>query len=261
MAGIARQKYARRSTDDAGTRDAEEIARFDAHAADWWREDGKFQPLHRLNPLRLAYIRDAVCGHTGRGAAAVRPLAGLRTLDAGCGGGILSEPLARMGAQVTGVDASSGAVKAARQHALAAELAIDYRQGAVEDLAAQGEKYDLVCALEIVEHVASPDAFVAALAAVTRPGGLLVMSTLNRTAQSYLLGILAAEYVLGWAPRGTHDWRKFMRPSELATMLDKHGFCVANVSGMIFKPLSGSFALSTGDLKMNYILSAVRRAR
>jgi 2-polyprenyl-6-hydroxyphenyl methylase / 3-demethylubiquinone-9 3-methyltransferase len=239
--------------------DPQEVAQFSALAAEWWNPDGQFRPLHRLNPVRLAYIRDTLIAHFHRKAAGTRPLAGLRVLDIGCGGGLIAEPLARLGAAVTGVDASEENVGVARAHAAEMGLAIDYRAAAAEDLAKGGEPFDVVLCLEIVEHVADLDGFLAAAARLVRPGGVLIAATLNRTPQSYLFAIVGAEYVLRWLPRGTHNWEKFVRPSELAARLRQGGLAVRDLSGVVYSPLSGAWRIGR-DLGVNYICCAVRPA-
>ena len=235
--------------------DEAEITRFESVAAEWWDSDGQFRPLHRMNPTRVGYIRDALCRHFGRTAGDASPLEGLSIADVGCGGGLLCEPMARLGARVTGVDAGEEAVSVARLHAEQMGLDIAYRQATAEALAAEGATFDAVLALEIVEHVADVDAFLAAVASLVRPGGALIMSTLNRTPKSFGLAIVGAEYLLRWVPRGTHDWRKFVRPSELAGGLRRQGLEIDDVHGMIFSPLTGAWSLSDRDLEVNYLLS------
>src|ERR1700733_14703632 len=222
---------------------AEEIDRFSQHAEDWWNPDGAFRPLHRLNPVRLEYVRDRACAHFERMPKSRQPLKGLKILDVGCGGGLLAEPLARLGDDVTGIDASETTITAARKHAKTMGLDIDYRIAGAEDLAAKKMRYDLITALEVIQHVADTDSFLAALARLLKPGGLLVMSTLNRTPKSFLLGIVAAEYVLGWIPRGTHEWTKVIRPSELVRQLSQNGLEAFGLTGLIFNPLRGEFEL------------------
>jgi 2-polyprenyl-6-hydroxyphenyl methylase/3-demethylubiquinone-9 3-methyltransferase len=241
----------------AATVDSAEIARFDSMAADWWDPDGKFRPLHRMNPLRIGYVRDRICARLGRDPLAPKPLAGLDVLDIGCGGGLLSEPMARLGARVTGVDAGAEAIGVARAHAAESGLAIDYRHGAAEQLAASGARFDAVLALEIVEHVADVDAFCGALSTLLRPGGTLVMSTLNRTGRSWTLAILGAEVLLRMIPRGTHDWRKFLKPHELAAALRRSGLAVEDIAGMVPDPRAG-WRLAPRDLAVNYILTAAK---
>lgn len=235
---------------------AEDVARFSRDAEDWWNPHGKFGPLHRLNPVRLEYIRDRVCAHFDRNPGSFRPLQGLKILDVGCGGGLLAEPLARMGGLVTGLDASAATIAVARKHAQAAGLSIDYRVGGTESMKKSKTRYDLIAALEIAEHVADLDSFIESLAALLKPDGLLILSTLNRTSKSFLLGIVAAEYILGWVPRGTHQWQKFIRPSELVQRLEKVGIRTTDLTGLVFNPLRGEFQLSSRDLDVNYLLTA-----
>jgi 2-polyprenyl-6-hydroxyphenyl methylase/3-demethylubiquinone-9 3-methyltransferase len=308
---------------------ADEVARFSRHAEAWWDPDGPLRPLHRLNPARIAYVRDQVAAHFGRDRSARCPLKGLSVLDAGCGGGLLAEPLSRLGASVTGLDASVEAIAEARRHAQESGLAIDYRYGSVEKLVenfsksglvplplreglgagykkkstpspaktkdlprgkskfslplpstyakgfgglvpqtlrsfsvgGQGEReqgYDVIAALEIVEHVADMDSFIASLAKLLKPKGLLILSTLNRTPKSFLLGIVAAEYVLRWVPRGTHRWNKFLRPSELVKKLEAENLATIDLTGLVYRPMTQDFALSKDDLGVNYLLTAAK---
>ncbi len=232
--------------------DPAEIARFSALAEEWWEPHGKFAPLHQLNPVRLAYIRDKLALHFGRDPLGPRPLRELRLLDIGCGGGLVAEPMARLGAIVTGIDASSRNVEIARAHAGQAELDLDYRAASAEQLADAGELYDVVLALEVVEHVADLNAFLAALARLVRPGGAAVLATLNRTPQAFLLAIVGAEYVLGWLARGTHDWRRFVRPSELAGGLRDGGMMIRDLTGIGYSPLADQWR-QTRDLAVNYM--------
>lgn len=234
--------------------DAREVAQFNALAEEWWDPDGPFKPLHALNPVRLDYIADRIAVHHGRNRARGRPFEDLRLLDVGCGGGLVCEPMARLGAQVTGVDAAAKNIGVARHHADQAGLDIDYRHGTAE--AMQGERFDVVLALEIVEHVADVPAFLEALHQRCAPGGLLIMSTLNRTSRSFLFAILGAEYVLRLLPRGTHDWRKFIQPEELADHLRQARFQPGHERGMTLLPGSGRWRLS-GDLSVNYLISAL----
>ncbi len=239
------------------TVDPAEIGRFAAMASEWWAPHGKFRPLHKLNPVRLAYIRDQLCGHFGRDARRPRPFAGLRLLDVGCGGGLLAEPLTRLGAAVTGIDASATNIGIARTHAAESDLSIDYRHAAAETLVAAGETFDAVLALEVVEHVADLDAFVGGCAALVRPGGAAILATLNRTPQSFLLAIVGAEYVLRWLPVGTHDWRKFVRPSELGAALRRHGAEIRDLTGVAYNPIGDAWRLAR-DLAVNYMAFAVK---
>jgi 2-polyprenyl-6-hydroxyphenyl methylase / 3-demethylubiquinone-9 3-methyltransferase len=239
------------------TVDAGEVARFSALAATWWDLDGPFRPLHKFNPTRLAYIRDRLTAHFGRDKRQKRPLEGLRLLDIGCGGGLVSEPMARLGATVVAIDAAVDNIGTARAHAAEMGLSIDYRATTAEDLVAAGETFDAVLALEIVEHVSDVPAFTAALGRLTEQGGILIAATLNRTPQAFLKAIIGAEYVLRWMPRGTHDWRKFMRPSELANALRRSGLTVNDVSGITYSPLADQWR-RTNDLTVNYMMSAVK---
>ena len=245
-----------KSAAPASSIDPKEIKRFEALAEDWWDEDGPMAPLHKLNPVRLAYIRDRICGHLGRPAAGRRPLEGLSILDIGCGGGLLSEPLARIGATVTGIDLAAAHIEGAKRHAAEADLDIDYRIASVEDLVDGVERFDLVCAMEVVEHVPDQSAFLKNAAALVKPTvGGLVMATLNRTARSFALGIVAAEYVLGWLPRGTHSWSRFVRPSEAARALRQAGLEIQGLTGVAYDPLRDRFQLSP-DPAVNYMLFA-----
>jgi len=240
-----------------GTVDADEVRRFADIAAEWWDPDGKFAPLHRFNPVRLAYLRDALCGRFGRSPRSMRPLEGLRLLDIGCGGGLIAEPLARMGATVTGVDAAERNIAVARAHAAEEGVEIDYRATTAEALAEAGETFDAVIALEVVEHVADLALFLESCAALVRPGGAMALATLNRTPKSFLFAIVGAEYVMRWLPRGTHDWRKFPRPSEIAALLGRAGLRLEDTAGMIYDPLSGDWRRGR-DLSVNYMLFAVK---
>ncbi|HEY0270611.1 MAG TPA: bifunctional 2-polyprenyl-6-hydroxyphenol methylase/3-demethylubiquinol 3-O-methyltransferase UbiG [Sphingomonas sp.] len=240
-------------SDATATIDPAEAAHFGTLAADWWNPKGSSAMLHRLNPVRLRFVREMVDRHFGGDPAERRPLAGRRALDVGCGAGLLSEPLARMGAAVTGLDAAPENVAVARAHAAAQGLAIDYRASPVESLGAD-ERFDLVCAMEVIEHVADPAAFVAGLARALAPGGLLLLSTPNRTALSKLALVTVGEG-LRMIPRGTHDWSKFLMPDELGTLLKAAGIETIATRGLSLDPRTG-FVLSD-DLRMNYLLAAV----
>lgn len=237
-----------------GTMLGAEIAKFDALAARWWDPDGPMKPLHRMNPLRTGWIAERLAKRHGRDAAAADALAGLTLLDVGCGAGLASEAFARRGASVTGLDAAGEALEAARAHAGAAGLAITYRAGLPEDLP-DGETFDAVVALEVIEHVAERDAFLAALARATKPGGLVFLSTLNRTPRSFLMAKLGAEYLLRMLPVGTHDWKMFVTPSELGTGLRGAGLPVADIAGMVMDKLTGRWHASR-DVAVNYIVMA-----
>jgi len=235
------------------TIDADEVARFSAMADEWWDPTGKFKPLHKFNPIRLGYIRDRLCDHFDRDAHSLTPLEGLTLLDVGCGGGLISEPLARMGAKVTGIDASEKNIGTAQAHAARSGVEVDYRCTTAEDLHAAGEIFDIVLSLEVVEHVADVDLFLDSCAALARDGGAMTLATLNRTPKAFMFSIVGAEYVMRWLPRGTHDWTKFVRPSELARGLRRNGIDVADISGLSFNPLTDEWRVS-GDVSVNYIL-------
>ena len=237
--------------------DQTEIARFERDAAKWWDADGPFAPLHKLNPPRLRFIRDHACRHFGADPKARHPLDGLSVLDIGCGGGLLAEPMARLGATVTGVDAGEAGLDVARHHAAQMGLDITYRADTAEALVAAGERFDLIMTLEVVEHVADARAFLTACALLVRPGGALVAATLNRTAKSLLLAIVGAEYILRWVPRGTHDWRKFVRPAELEDGLRAGGVEVSDWSGVIYDPLTDRWRLSARRTGVNYMAFGV----
>jgi 2-polyprenyl-6-hydroxyphenyl methylase/3-demethylubiquinone-9 3-methyltransferase len=240
------------------TLDAAEVAKFAALASDWWDPDGKFRALHRLGPARLTFIRDRLARHFGGPGSALRPLAGLRILDVGCGGGLVCEPLARMGADVTGIDPARENVPAAQAHARAHGLAIAYRAATVEELVAAGELFDAVLCLEVLEHVPDPGAFIALCARLMPPEGLLVLSTINRTAKSYALAIVAAEYVLGWVPRGTHQWERFVTPEELGRYVTGAGLALVGVEGLVYDPLRDTWKLAP-DCGVNYLAAAAAR--
>lgn len=237
--------------------DPAELAHFSRLAGQWWDPHGPWASLHRLNPVRLRYIRDRTAAHFGREAARLDSLAGLRMLDIGCGGGVLSEPLARLGAAMVGIDPVAANVAAASHHATATGLAIDYRCTTAEAMAAAGEAFDVVLAMEVVEHVADLDAFVAACATLLRPGGLLFVATINRTLKSYALLIVAAEHILRWIPRGTHQWHKFVTPDALETALAQCGLDTVGKTGVIYNVLADRFALAA-DMDANYMMVAGR---
>ena len=242
----------------AGSVDPEELAKFSALAEAWWDPEGQFKPLHRLNPARLTFIRDRAAARFGRDPKAERPLAGLTVLDIGCGGGLLAEPLTRLGATVTGLDAAGESLQIARAHAAEQGLEIDYHQTTAEELAAEGAQFDLVLNMEVVEHVADVAGFMAAAGALAKPGGAMVVSTLNRTPKAFLLAIVGAEYLLRWLPPGTHDWRRFLRPSEVARTLRPAGLEVAEVCGLAYNPLTDAWRLAPRDTDVNYMLFAVK---
>ncbi len=213
--------------------------------------------LHKFNPVRLEFVRDEACARFGRDPRRMRALEGLSLVDIGCGGGVLSEPLARLGAEVTGLDPAPTNIAVARAHAEAAGLAIDYRQETIEAVVAAGTRFDIVLAMEVVEHVADVQAFVAACCAAVKPDGLLVMATINRTMKSYALAIVGAEYLLRWLPKGTHDWQKFVTPDELGGAIEATGFAIGTQTGVVFNPLTGRWT-AAADMDVNYMLAAAR---
>jgi 2-polyprenyl-6-hydroxyphenyl methylase/3-demethylubiquinone-9 3-methyltransferase len=245
--------------DRTSTIDEREVERFSRLAADWWNPRGKMAPLHKFNPVRLAYIRDQVVAHFGRDAKRIDALAGLRVLDIGCGGGLLSEPLARMGAQMVGADPSETNIEVAKLHAAQSGLAVDYRCTSAEALADAGEQFDVVLAMEVVEHVADVPLFMRRCAEMVKPSGLMVVATLNRTLKAFALAIVGAEYVLRWLPRGTHQWDKFVTPSEIEAQLEKNGLRITHDTGVIYNPLADRWQLSS-DMDVNYMVVAGRAA-
>jgi len=232
-----------------------EIEHFSKYSSRWWDENGPFRPLHRLGSVRLRYLRDRITGHYGLDGDSLSPFTGMKILDVGCGGGLVCEPLARLGGHVTGIDADENAIAVAKDHAAGMGLKINYLCGTAESLTKKKQQFDVVLALEIVEHVADRDFFVRTCADLCRPGGLVIFSTLNRTPKSFALGIVAAEHILRWVPRGTHDWRKFVKPSELAAAARKAGLTEKNISGYGFNPLSGQFDLSDRHVAVNYFMT------
>ena len=241
------------------TIDAAEVARFAALADTWWDPAGKMGMLHKFNPVRLRFIKETACRHFERDPKRLDSLAGLRILDIGCGGGILCEPIARLGADVVGADPAEANIAAARLHAADAGLAIDYRETTAEALADAGERFDLVLAMEVVEHVAHVALFVQRCAEMVKPRGLMIGATINRTLKSFALAIVGAEYVLRWLPRGTHQWDKFVTPNELEATLERHGLRVIEETGVIYHPLADRWQLSS-DMDVNYMLTAEKPA-
>ncbi len=239
------------------TVDDAEMEHFSRMAAEWWNPAGKFRPLHKFNPVRLAYIREKVCAAFGRDPASARPLEGLRLLDIGCGGGLLCEPMARLGAEVVGADPLETNIEIARLHAAQSSLDIDYRPVTAEDLAEAGETFDIVLNMEVVEHVTDVELFVGSCASMVRPGGLMFIATINRTLKAYGLAIIGAEYVLRWLPRGTHHFEKLVRPEELDAALAPTGLTVIDRTGVSYNPLADSWDRSR-DLDVNYMMLTQR---
>lgn len=242
---------------ETNTVDAHEVAKFTAMADEWWDPDGKFKPLHMLNPCRLDYITGQIAWQFDRDLTSKRPFEGLRLLDIGCGGGLLSEPMARLGAEVVGADAAERNIPVARIHAEHSGLTIDYRATTAEALAESGEQFDVVLNMEVVEHVAAPPAYLAAIRTLLKPGGLHICSTINRNPKSFAVAIVGAEVVMRWLPRGTHDWRKFITPDELYDLLSGAGFEPVDRTGFVFNPLSWQWSLSDRDLSVNYVTASV----
>jgi 2-polyprenyl-6-hydroxyphenyl methylase/3-demethylubiquinone-9 3-methyltransferase len=241
------------------TIDHREVAQFSRLGAQWWNERGPMRMLHRLNPVRLAYIREQAIATFARDATRIDVLAGLRVLDIGCGGGILCEPLARMGASVVGADPSPENIAIAQAHAKEHELAIDYRATTAEALADAGERFDVVLAMEVVEHVADRDLFIRRCAEMVKPGGLMIASTINRTLKSYVFAIVAAEYILAWLPRGTHQWDKLVTPDELEEAMVSAGLRATDGVGVVYDLPSGEWRRAR-DMDVNYMLAAMRPA-
>jgi 2-polyprenyl-6-hydroxyphenyl methylase/3-demethylubiquinone-9 3-methyltransferase len=244
----------------ASSIDPEDVARFSAIAAEWWDPDGKFAPLHRFNPVRLGFIREQGLARFGRDPKARRPFEGLKLLDIGCGGGLLSEPMARLGFAVTGVDASERNIGTARAHAAEQGLAIDYRAATAEALVAEGAgPFDVILNMEVIEHVADPGPFLRDCAALLAPGGLMVVATLNRTLKALALAKVGAEHVLRWLPAGTHDWRKFLKPDEVRGFLAGMPFGVEGPFGVAYSPITGRWSQGR-DADVNYMMTVVRDA-
>ncbi|MEK0165157.1 bifunctional 2-polyprenyl-6-hydroxyphenol methylase/3-demethylubiquinol 3-O-methyltransferase UbiG [Phaeobacter sp. A36a-5a] len=240
------------------TVDPSEIAKFEAMAAEWWDPTGKFKPLHMLNPCRLDYITRQIAGEFDRNLSDQAPFSGLRILDIGCGGGLLSEPIARLGADVVGADAAAGNIPVAQVHAQQSGLDIDYRHTTAEALAEAGEQFDVVLNMEVVEHVADPLSYLTATQQLLRPGGLQICSTINRNPKSYAMAILGAEVVMRWLPRGTHEWSKFITPDELFELLSKAGLTPVDRKGFVFNPIFWSWSLSDRDLSVNYVTASTK---
>lgn len=238
--------------------DTNEVAKFEAMAAEWWDPTGKFKPLHMMNPCRLDYITAQIAGEFGRDLAAPQPFAGLRLLDIGCGGGLLSEPMARLGASVVGADAAERNIPVAQIHAEQSGLEIDYRHTTAEAIAEGGELFDVVLNMEVVEHVADPQSFLATCSSLLKPGGLHICSTINRNPKSWAVAIFGAEHVMRWLPKGTHEWSKFITPDELYALLEGAGLTPVDRKGFVFDPLGWSWSISDRDLSVNYVTAATK---
>ncbi|PTQ69728.1 bifunctional 2-polyprenyl-6-hydroxyphenol methylase/3-demethylubiquinol 3-O-methyltransferase UbiG [Celeribacter persicus] len=241
------------------TIDPDEVAKFEAMAAEWWDPTGKFKPLHMMNPVRLDYITTQIAAEFGRDLSTDKPFEGLRLLDIGCGGGLLSEPMARLGATVIGADAAERNLPVARLHAEQSGLEIDYRHTTAEALAEAGEKFDVVLNMEVVEHVADPLAYLTACQALLKHGGLMICSTLNRNPKSYAMAIFGAEVVMRWLPKGTHEWKKFITPDELFDLITKAGLEPVDRKGFVFNPVLWKWSISARDLSVNYVTASIKK--
>ena len=243
-----------------GTVDAGEIAKLEAMAAEWWDPTGKFKPLHMMNPVRLDYITSQIAAEFGRDLKADKPFEGLRILDIGCGGGLLSEPMARLGADVVGADAAPRNIPVAQIHAEQSGLEIDYRHTTAEAMAEAGEQFDIVLNMEVVEHVADPLAYLTACHALLKPNGLMLCSTINRNPKSFAMAIVGAEYVMRWLPKGTHEWSKFITPDELFDLISKAGLTPVDRKGYVFNPITWGWSISDRDLSVNYVTASTKPA-
>ena len=237
------------------TVDALEVAKFEAMAEEWWDEQGKFKPLHMLNPTRLRYITEQIAAHFNRDLNKPSPFKGLRLLDIGCGGGLLSEPMARLGAEVVGADAAPKNIPVAQIHAKQSELTIDYRNTMAEALVDEGELFDVILNMEVIEHVASPQALLNACEALLNKDGLMLCSTINRSPKSYLVAIIGAERVMRWLPIGTHQWHKFIKPNELHHLIKTSGLKLVDKSGFVFNPILWRWSISAKDVSVNYVMA------
>lgn len=242
------------------TVDPSEVAKFEAMAAEWWDPTGKFKPLHMMNPVRLDYITSQIAAEFGRDLSDDKPFAGLRILDIGCGGGLLSEPMARLGADVVGADAAERNIPVAQVHAEQSGLDIDYRFTTAEALAAAGEQFDVVLNMEVVEHVADPLSYLTACQQLLKPGALMVCSTINRNPKSFMVAIVGAEHVMRWLPKGTHEWDKFITPDELGNLITESGLRLVDKQGFVFNPILWSWSISSRDLSVNYVTASVKAA-
>ncbi|MCA0920311.1 bifunctional 2-polyprenyl-6-hydroxyphenol methylase/3-demethylubiquinol 3-O-methyltransferase UbiG [Pseudooceanicola nanhaiensis] len=242
------------------TIDPAEVAKFEAMAAEWWDPHGKFKPLHMMNPVRLDYVTQQIAAEFDRDLRSERPFEGLRLLDIGCGGGLLCEPMARLGAEVVGADAAERNIPVAQVHAEQSGLEIDYRHTTAEAMAEAGEQFDVVLNMEVVEHVADPLAYLSACHDLLKPGGLHLCSTINRNPKSFAMAIVGAEWVMRWLPKGTHDWDKFITPDELYDLIRRAGMEPVDRKGYVFNPVSWQWRISDRDLSVNYVTAALRPA-
>ena len=242
------------------TVDPSEIAKFEAMAAEWWDPNGKFKPLHMLNPCRLDYITSQIAAEFDRDLKTAGAFAGLRILDIGCGGGLLAEPMARLGADVVGADAAERNIPVAQVHAEQSGLTIDYRHTTAEDMAAAGEQFDVVLNMEVVEHVADPLSYLTACRQLLKPGGLHICSTINRNPKSFMMAIVGAEHVMRWLPKGTHEWSKFITPDELFDLIRDAGLDPVDRKGFVFNPITWSWKLSDRDVSVNYVTASLNPA-
>ena len=250
------------TTRSDATLDPAEIERFGRLAAEWWDSNGNFRTLHLIGPARLTFLRDAITKHFastgGEDARGLKPLDGISILDVGCGGGLVCEPLARLGGRVTGIDPAAENVEAARRHADGQLLDVEYRAARIEDLASEGRTFDAVVCFEVVEHVPDVGAFLRTLASLVRPGGLMLLSTINRTMKAYFLAIIAGEYVLRWLPVGTHQWDRFVTPDELSRHLQNAGVAAPTIMGLVYSPMSDAWSLSASVSDVNYFAAATK---
>ncbi|MBL6839183.1 bifunctional 2-polyprenyl-6-hydroxyphenol methylase/3-demethylubiquinol 3-O-methyltransferase UbiG [Paracoccaceae bacterium] len=239
--------------------DPEEIAKFEAMADEWWDPNGKFKPLHMLNPCRLDYIIEMIRTEFGCGPQKIKPFDGLKILDIGCGGGLLCEPMARLGANVVGVDAAQRNIPIAVAHAKKSDLVIDYRHGTAEEILTGDEKFDVILNMEVVEHVADPLSYIKTCEALLKNGGMMLCSTINRNTKSFIMAIIGAEYVMRWLPKGTHEWSKFFKPSELENIIEQAGLKMVDKKGFVFNPISWQWSISDKDLSVNYVTASVKK--